>query len=92
MSDPAISLGTVWTPKERRNRMGGRRSDIYLSHWNRERPGLLVGFNLRDGAPVETSRVSIHPNVLKQQYERRPRNAPETAPTGVNRNGISGAE
>lgn len=65
-----LQLPSVWSPKQRRNVMGGRVSDIYLSHWNRNQPHLLVAFHLlADGRPNPTSRLTIHPDVLQREFE-----------------------
>jgi hypothetical protein len=80
-----IDLPSVWIPKSRLNRMGGWCADIYLSHWNRNRPGFLVGFNVTPGGtPNRKSRVSIHPHVLAERYHPAENGADARKGSGAN--------
>lgn len=62
-----VPLKSVWEPIQKRNVMGGRLSRIFISHWNRERSHLLVGYYLGEDG-VKRSRMSIHPKMLCRDF------------------------
>lgn len=77
------SLHGAWSPI-RRIRQGPQRSQVFVSHWNRSAPHLLVAFSIgADGQIRRDARHSFHPDYLVANYQRTP--ALDTGPSAIPR-------